>query len=480
MPVSTMVYNSLTFLVFFVIVLATYWSVPSHRVRLGWLLIASWVFYAAWYPAYLLLMLAATFLCYLAAIGIANHRERNPQWARRILAGTVIANLLNLAFFKYLDFGLSSAGTLWTWVTGEVWMPPRLGIFLPLGISFHTFQLIGYLVDVYRGEAAAIRNPWKMSLFVTFFPQLIAGPIVRPHEFLPQLQSKREFSPAQFLHGLDLIAVGLVKKVLIADQLAPFVDRAFADPALAGGLGVLLAVYAYAIQIYCDFSGYTDIGRGCAFALGYTLPSNFNYPYLACNVSDFWRRWHITLSLWLRDYLYIPLGGSRGGEWYTYRNLILTMTLGGLWHGASTTFIVWGLLHGVLLAVNRWVHNLANVPVNEPLFPGRPYRVLATAATFHAVCLGWIFFRAPDFATAFAVLQQLGAAGMQGANALGPTALAMAALLVAHLVSQRLRSREAHASSPWLLLRPFAYSGTAIAIVLVTKATSGGFIYFQF
>ncbi len=479
-----MVYNSLTFLVFFAVVLATYWILPSHRVRLGWLLAASWLFYAAWYPAYLLLMLGMTYVGYFAAIGVANHREQHPVRAKRILVTTVVANLLTLAFFKYADFGLASTGAVWSWVSGEAWSPPRLGMFLPLGISFHTFQLIGYLVDVYRGDTDAIRNPWKMSLFSTFFPQLIAGPIVRPQDFLPQLEARRPFSMPQFLHGLDLIAIGLIKKVLIADQIAPFVDRAFADPNAAGGLGALLAVYAYAIQIYCDFSGYTDIGRGCAFTMGYTLPVNFNYPYLACNLSDFWRRWHITLSLWLRDYLYIPLGGSRGSEWFVCRNLLLTMVLGGLWHGANTTFVVWGLLHGVLLVVNRVVHNFAKVSVNEPLFPGRAYRVVATMATFHAVCAGWIFFRAPDFSTAFAMLSQIGQlvilTGLHGAGAVGPTALALAALLVAHLVSERLRERGLNTSTPWLLLRPLAYGGTAIAIVLTTKATQGAFIYFQF
>lgn len=479
-----MVYNSLTFLIFFVIVMAGYWCIPSHRARLGWLLVASWLFYAAWYPAYLLLMLAATYFCYLAAIGIADNLDRKPERAKWILTCTVVANLLNLAFFKYLDFGLTSAGTLWTWATGEAWVPPRLGIFLPLGISFYTFQLIGYVVDVYRGHTAAIRNPWKMSLFATFFPQLIAGPIVRTQDFLPQLETKRMFSAPQCLHGLDLIAVGLIKKVLVADQLAPFVDRTFADPATAGGLGALLAVYAYAIQIYCDFSGYTDIGRGCAFMLGYTLPSNFNYPYLACNLSDFWRRWHITLSLWLRDYLYIPLGGSRGSEWSIYRNLILTMVLGGLWHGASATFVVWGLFHGVLLAVNRLAHSLAKVHVNEPLFTGRTYRVLATVATFHAVCVGWVFFRAPDFTTVFTILSQIGQlvalTGLRGIQTVGPTALAIGGLLLAHLVSQHLWERKFNTSTPWLLLRPWIYAGTAIAIVLTTKATNGAFIYFQF
>ncbi len=479
-----MLYNSLTFLVFFSVVLAVYWTMPWHRGRLGWLLFSSWVFYAAWYPAYLLLMLAETFLCYAAAIGMARYRESHPQWSKSILVTTIVATLVNLAFFKYLDFGLQTVGTLWTWVSGETWTPMQLGIFLPLGISFHTFQLIGYLVDVHRGECEAVRNPWKMSLFVTFFPQLIAGPIVRPHEFLPQLQSKREFSAAQMLHGLDLIAVGLVKKVLIADQLAPFVDRTFADPTAAGGLGALLAVYAYAVQIYCDFSGYTDIGRGCAGMLGYTLPSNFNAPYLACNISDFWRRWHITLSFWLRDYLYIPLGGSRGGEWKTYRNLILTMILGGLWHGASMTFVIWGLLHGLMLAVNRLAHQIAEVPVNEPLLAGRPYRMLATVATFHLVCLGWVFFRAPDFATAFAVLNEIGhvisSARIAGMPALGPTALAMLALFVAHLTARRLHAHDFHVSAYWLLLRPLAYSATVIAIVLASKSAGGAFIYFQF
>ena len=483
-----MLFNSLTYLVFFAAVFAVYWAMPWHRGRLALLLVASWLFYAAWYPVYLLLMIGATFLNYAAGLAVGSTRAARPVLSRRIVAATVTVNLAGLAFFKYLDFGLSSAGGLVTWLTGTTWSPPAVEIFLPLGISFYTFQMIAYVVDVSRGECETIRSPWKMSLFIAFFPQLIAGPIVRTREFLPQLESKRTFSAAMLLHGFDLIAIGLVKKVLIADQLAPFVERGFAAPEGLGAVPMLLAVYAYAIQIYCDFSGYTDIGRGCASCLGYTLPVNFSYPYFAVNLSDFWRRWHITLSTWLRDYLYIPLGGNRGGSWLTYRNLLLTMVLGGLWHGASWCFVAWGLLHGVGLVMNRMIHERCGVPVNEPLLGGRAYRWLAMGATFHFVCLGWVFFRAPDFATAFAVLAEIGSAPLAGLASPGSAELfrvLMMAIVLAGLWGAHVRTRQAlfarwQESTAWHVVRPAVYFGVTALVTLCTTQHGAQFIYFQF
>jgi alginate O-acetyltransferase complex protein AlgI len=483
-----MLFNSLSYLVFFLTVLVVYWSLPWHTARLAWLLAMSCVFYAAWYPAYLILFVVMVIINYSAAVGIGRTKQEQPRKAKFILIATAILDLGNLAFFKYLDFAVQSLFGMWNVFARQPMQPPQYHIFLPLGISFYTFQLLGYVVDVYRGNYLPVRNPFKVALFKAFFAQLIAGPILRASQFIGQLGSKRSFKTGWFIQGMDLIAIGLFKKVLIADQISPFVDQIFSSPHGAGSGTLLLAVYGYAVQIYCDFSGYTDIGRGCAYCLGYELPINFRSPYFSCNIVEFWHRWHITLSNWLRDYLYIPLGGSRCSRERNYLNLLITMGLGGLWHGASWCFVVWGLLHGAALAVTRAVHEWAGVRPDRPLLPGLPYRILATISTFHIVCLGWIFFRAPDFATAFSILRGIFAFKLfTGADlasigivALGLMATVLIAASILHFGVTMAGQAKLQEKLVWSLARPFIFTLVIVGTLLFGSRGGAQFIYFQF
>lgn len=482
-----MLFNSIPFLIFFVVVFCGYWMTPSHRGRLALLLAASWFFYAWWNPPYLVLFLIVTLANYLFGLAVGRARDGSPREAKRWVVASVMFNLGLLAYFKYTDFLADTIAWGWNRVSDDHW-DPSFGIFLPLGISFYAFQMMAYVIDVSRRHCDPIRNPLKMSLFIAFFPQLIAGPIVRTTEFLPQLADKRRFDWNLFKHGLDLIALGVLKKVLIADQVSPFVDRVFGDPGAYSGPVTWLAVYAYAVQIYCDFSGYTDIGRGCAACLGYRLPINFARPYLAGNIVDFWRRWHMTLSSWLRDYLYIPLGGSRRGPGRTYVNLMLTMTLGGLWHGASWNFVIWGVFHGVALAATRWVHDRLGVPPDKPLVDHWLWRGLAVVGTFHLVCFGWIFFRARTFGDAMTVISGLfDWSDLEAMRALSApwfnwevAAWAVLALPVAHMLAGALRARKAHGTSLWAVARPAFYGAVVVGGLLAPKVGDQQFIYFQF
>src|SRR5262249_42955235 len=285
---------------------------------------------------------------------------------------------------------------------------PVLSVILPIGISFYTFEAISYVVDVYRGRLRAERDFAAFLLFILFFPHLIAGPIVRGRDFLPQVQRAKHWSWLRLQAGGELFLMGLFKKLAISDRMAAFADPVFANPDAFAGLAISLGVLAYAVQIYCDFSGYTDIAIGCAHMLGYKLAPNFNTPYLASNISEFWRRWHISLSSWLRDYLFIPLGGSRNGRWRTVRNLMLTMTLGGLWHGASWTFVAWGVLHGLLLIGHRaFAGCCAGRPALERRLQSPPGTAARVLATFLCVCLGWVFFRATNFTVAMTMLERM-------------------------------------------------------------------------
>ncbi len=478
-----MLFNSLTFAVFFVAVAAIYWALPGNRARLAWLVIAGWLFYAAWNPIYWFLFVGMTAYTYGGAYLLGALRARRMP-TLPVLSVIVTVNLLALGLFKYTGFFAGELARFVGLFAGKpVFALPLADFILPLGISFHAFQLISYAVDVHRGDCEAIRNPLKMALFGGFFPQLIAGPIVRKNEFLPQLGSARLFDRQQVLFGLDLFARGLAKKMLIADQLAPFVDQMFAAPA---GLGpvVILGVYAYAIQIFCDFSGYTDMGRGVAHMLGYELPENFERPYLAVNIIDFWRRWHITLSRWLQDYLYIPLGGSRCSPAKRYRNLLVTMALGGLWHGASWNFVIWGLFHGLLLMATRAAHDIRGTAPAEPLFGGRVYRFASMLLTFHLVCAGWVFFRAESFGGAVAVFSELfarpGVAGF-GAFDLLLLATGLGALVILQGLSVLWYRLSLERRRPIVnVLRPLAYAALILAVIFLCNRGAQAFIYFQF
>jgi len=381
---------TLSYALFLVLVVAVYWLLP-RRIGRWFLIAASLAFYGSWnvlyVPGFVALVVANWALGLLAVT--------RPRLA---VIATVTLDLGLLAIFKYLDWVLGSSAGLLDLFTGDRPQWGALGLILPLAISFVTFTMLAYVIDIGRG-AKPERNLGRYTLFVTFFPHLIAGPIMRGYEFLPQVRHPRPLSLVHFRLALPLLVSGFIKKVL-GDNLAPSVNAVFADPGAFASPFVWIGILAFAFQIFLDFSGYTDIALGSAHLLGFRLPLNFNWPYRATSIQDFWRRWHMTLSRWLRDYLYIPLGGSRHGPARTYLALILTMLLGGLWHGAGFTFLVWGLWHGVGLAVHRWWQRDRSNPLPVPT-------PLAWLMTFVFVLIGWVFFRAESMPAA---LQTLGRA----------------------------------------------------------------------
>jgi alginate O-acetyltransferase complex protein AlgI len=393
-----MIFSSLTFLGFFAAMLALLAAIPSANMKKALLLIGSYYFYAYWDYRFTVLMLCATVANYV--FGLRIERSDDEAVRRRWLVASVVVNLSVLGFFKYFNFFVSSANALLASLGTQF---PLLDIVLPVGISFIVFEVMSYTIDIYRRTSASARTVWDLALLVAFFPHLIAGPILKPREFLPQLENPITITWKNLEAGIQIFMTGLIKKLLIADNLAPFVDTIYKSPGDFASVTVWLAVLAYAIQIYCDFSGYTDMAIGSARCMGFSIPQNFNMPYVARSITDFWRRWHISLSTWLREYLYISLGGNRHGELKQYRNLMLTMLLGGLWHGASWNFVVWGGLHGVGLAAHKvYAKVRPSSWVRIPLYRGASWLV-----TFAFVSLAWVFFRSTDFATAMAVMGKL-------------------------------------------------------------------------
>jgi D-alanyl-lipoteichoic acid acyltransferase DltB (MBOAT superfamily) len=354
------------------------------------LLGSAYYFYACWNLKFLSLLIASTLLDY--ACGICVDCMQNPRWRRGVVALSMALNLGILGYFKYYEFFAGSLQILLARV--GLTIPLRhLELVLPVGISFYTFQSMSYVIDVYRREIKPTRDLIQFATFVSFFPHLVAGPIMRPMTLLPQVASRRSFNLDQFYGGAYLIFWGLLKKVVVADNLALIVKDLFSRWATIDGGLALLAIYAFAFQIYADFSGYTDIARGLAKSLGFELALNFNLPYFATSPKDFWCRWHISLSHWLRDYVYISLGGNRGSTLQTYRNLLLTMVLGGLWHGAAWTFVIWGLYQGLLLVAHRFASPLLERVQPVDAFNRACWTALRILVTFHLVCLGWLIFR---------------------------------------------------------------------------------------
>jgi alginate O-acetyltransferase complex protein AlgI len=400
-----MLFCSLPFAIFFSIVFTLYWSLPWQRVRVWLLLVASFYFYASWNKWLALIICVSTAMDYLVARGMDGTSA--PLRRKALLGLSLVANLGLLVYFKYANFFLNSVEQALRAVGGEASLPV-LNVILPIGISFYTFEAINYTVDVYRKRVPAERNLANFMLFITFFPHLVAGPIVRARDFLPQIHRRKRWDWARMQLGAAYFLMGLFKKLAIADRMALYADPVFANPGQYNTGAVWLATLAYALQIYGDFSGYTDMALGSAHMLGYKLAQNFNMPYLAANVSEFWRRWHISLSSWLRDYLFIPLGGSRGTTWQTNRNLMTTMALGGLWHGASWTFVVWGILHGSLLIVHRSFQSFCKRYWRvDRLMQSGPGTAFRMALTFWSVCMCWVFFRSTTFAGAATILQRL-------------------------------------------------------------------------
>lgn len=397
-----MLFNSTPFLIFFTIVYSLYLVLP-HRWQNRMLLAASYIFYGWWDWRFLSLILISTLVDYLCGLGIA--RSTQPSRRRGLLLVSLITNLGLLGIFKYCNFFLDTFARLLEACRIPVsW--PHLNIILPVGISFYTFQTLSYTIDIYRGRMRPTTHFGDFALYVAFFPQLVAGPIERARHLLPQILNPRRVTLAGFIEGCHLIAWGLFEKMFVAALLARIVDPVFAPDGSTNGLDILTALYAFAFQIFCDFDAYSNIARGLARCLGIDLMVNFRLPYAACNPREFWQRWHISLSSWLRDYLYIPLGGSRYGPWITACNLMITMLLGGLWHGAAWTFVLWGLYHGLLLTGHRLLFWRGSAP--DPDTRPRPVRRMITRLIFfHLVIISWLFFRCGSMAQAGQMLSGL-------------------------------------------------------------------------
>jgi len=462
-----MLFNSYHFFLFFLVVLVLNHALRGREGMRRWvLLIASAYFYGQWNWFYLILIYTTVLTDF--TVGRHIYARLHPLAALMV---SLTVNLGILGFFKYGNFFGSNVAAGASWLGFDVqWS--GLEFLLPVGISFYTFQSMSYTIDLYRRQLQPRRKLRDYALFVTFFPQLVAGPIVRASEFFKELDRGFYVSRRSMQAGLSLVLLGLVKKVVLADNLAPVVEAAFSDPSAASGWQLLIAVYAFAFQIYFDFSGYTDIAIGAARTLGFRFPRNFNHPYAALGIREFWRRWHMTLSRWLRDYLYISLGGNRRGRYRTIANLMVTMLLGGLWHGASWNFVIWGGLHGLYLSLERLLTRYFKFRLPAPV---------RWLITFQLVCFAWIFFRAEDFATSKAIIAKIAnvAAEPVLAGVEGYQVVLFTVLMVLHWAGDRWHIRER-----LFFARPAVWGLTAacllVTLVVWAPSESAPFIYFQF
>ncbi len=461
-----MLFTQAEFPIFFLIVLVAAWLARGRVTRNSLLLVASYYFYAFWDYRFCGLLVLSTLVDFYIAKWMHQSDDAKVRW--RLLLISLTVNLGMLGYFKYCDFFIQSARPLLQAIglSGQT-----LGLILPVGISFFTFQTLSYTIDVYRRKSTPTPSLLDFALFVAFFPQLVAGPIVRSRELLPQLASVPRFSRRRMYSGGQQMLRGAVKKVLLADRLGEMVDVVFAGPDLYSGVTVWIAVLAYAGQIYYDFSGYSDIAIGAAKTLGYRFPVNFRHPYLATSMSDFWHRWHITLSRWLRDYVYIPLGGNRGSSSATYRNLMLTMTLGGLWHGAAWTFVLWGVWHGCALSLQRWAAQHA-IGFSLP-------KLVAWLSTMLVVLVGWVIFRSPNATTAWLVYQKMGTLS-SGIDWYPPLAVAALACLMAEHLAWRTRLRKAMRLPALAWYSPIATTIMIWALLIYAPQGFRPFVYFQF
>jgi len=485
-----MVFNSVTFLVFLAITLSIYYRL-GHRGQNWLLLIASYFFYGWWDFRFVFLLLFTSFFDYFCALWIDH--EQNPRKRKMFLSFSIIVNMAVLCIFKYYNFFADSLRHV-LGVLGINASFPILHVILPVGISFYTFLSMSYTIDVYRGELAASRNPVDFLLYVSYFPHLVAGPIVRASYLLPQCQATRVINRSEVVNGVWLMLMGYVKKVVIADQLGQVVSWGFSG---AGSpfpdLNSWFIVYAFAFQIYGDFAGYSDIARGLAKVMGFELVENFRAPYLVTNPSNFWRNWHISLSTWLRDYLYIPLGGNRGSPTKTYRNLMITMLLGGLWHGAGIAYVIWGFYHGLLLAVHRWwtehFSGATSLSTGSPdPKPGTWRKLKATALVvifFHITCIGWLVFRAGALKTTSQQWQAItsyltGMTNFGHWTGLTPLAGGIVLLGLLGLFFQWKHESMNHFSQ-WRPSRQVTAVALALIVITVLGVFEGSqFIYFQF
>jgi alginate O-acetyltransferase complex protein AlgI len=473
-----MLFNSLTFVVFFILVLGGYWTIRSWNARKNLLLVASYVFYGAWNPPFALLLFATSALDFYLGARIAE--ATGPVSRRAWVTASVTVNLSMLGFFKYGNFLL--ANFEWLLARGGIaYHPPRLDVFLPIGISFYTFHSLSYTLDVYRRECQPTKSLRDFVLAVSFFPQLVAGPIVRASDFLPQLMAPPTPRRGRLFWGLLLMTLGLFEKIVLADTLlASSADTVYGYGGPLAALDAWTGSLAFASQIFFDFAGYSTCAIGTALCLGFNLKDNFRFPYAAVGFSDFWRRWHISLSTFLRDFLYIPLGGNRSGPVRAAINLMIVMFIGGLWHGAAWTFVVWGLIHGVFLVIERilraafgdaaWARNMV-------------VKLMLGLGTYAVVCFAWVFFRAPDFVTAARLLQAMVGHFRQGEAVLSTreilqVGIVTGGLLLAHWTLRDTSIEAVVARMPrWLLTGVWT---VMLGAIMLTQGTGNAFIYFQF
>lgn len=463
-----MLFNSLEFAFFLPVVLAVIFLLRGQKLyKKLFLIAASLFFYASWNYVYLWVLIGSILFNYFCSRALSASEASGKKL---ILIFAVSGNIFLLCVYKYSDFIIDNFN--FTLSRMKIHTLPPLGILLPIGISFFTFQSISYIIDVYKKRIppAGLVN---LSLYISFFPHLIAGPIIRPAQILPQMENANTLQKENLAAGFHRIFWGLIKKMVIADNLAIFVNHVFSRQQDCGWLTLVTAVYAFAFQIYCDFSGYSDIAIGCFKILGYDIAENFNLPYAAGDFSDFWRRWHISLSGWLRDYLYIPLGGNRWGIKRTYFNLIVTMLLGGLWHGAKWTFVIWGMMHGLYLAAQKAIEKHIVLP-KSPLFS-----FLKVFVTFQLVCLAWVFFRAESLLSAAGILSGI-VTLRPGANFItGNITLLLFTCIILHFLKYRFPVYKMFISLPYYV-RYFAYSIGVFLLFFNKAGTSSQFIYFQF
>ncbi len=474
-----MIFTSFEFVLFFAVVLLVRGCLKDFGVEKWFLLLASYVFYMSWSIPCGFLILGTSLVDFCVGLGLG--RIEDPLKRRWLLVASIVANLGVLAFFKYTNFLL---GNLHWGLTSLGFHPPTWSydILLPAGISFFTFQSMTYTIETYRRKIQPCHSLRDFLLFVAFFPQLLAGPINRAAHLLPQFAQRVRASALGFERGLAQFALGAVKKIVISDQIAPNVDLIFAAPSNYDGFTLLQAVFGYAVQIYCDFSGYSDMAIGCARMMGFTFMENFQMPYSATSITEFWRRWHISLSSWFRDYLYIPLGGSRQGPARTYVNLLATMLLCGLWHGASWTFVFWGGMHGAALAIHRaWkIWNPFASALRSRGF-ATLWSLFSRVLTLSVVLVGWVFFRARSWDKACQILQGILLWSRHGIHLVSPYIIpAVAGVLLAHLAIAKDRNWAEELPTRTVPVRILAYAGLLGLIVFLGATDAAPFIYFQF
>ncbi len=486
-----MLFNSLEFVIFFPLVACIYFLIP-HKYRWAFLLAASYIFYMGWNAAYALLLLTSTIVTYTASLLI--DRSNKPALRKLWLTLSIVINLGILFTFKYFNFFFDSMYALFDLLHWS-YTPIPYSLVLPVGISFYTFQALGYSIDVYRGDIPVQRHFGKYALFVSFFPQLVAGPIERSKNLLPQFDEVHRFNYHNAVSGLRLMAWGFFKKIVIADTVCTCVNSVYNNLEAYDGFAILIATVLFAFQIFCDFSGYSDIARGCARIMGFRLMKNFDHPYFATSIKDFWRRWHISLSTWFKDYVYIPLGGNRKGEARTCLNLFTTFLVSGLWHGANWTFVIWGGLHGFFQILGRITHPMrqkVNHAIRLDKIP-HIHSIFQMLFTFVLVCFGWIFFRANSLSDAWLAITEIVTLDIPGFSELfgilksmfGTRAelyrllLTLPVFLLASFLDYK-RPLEKRVTTMPFVLRYVVYVLIVVYVLLFARAEMQDFIYFQF